>query len=89
MELSPAELKALDDLSDEDLAPPPSSEEVFGAQLDRLKEQYEEDSNRLQNQTNENKERVHSKLEETLALRRQRRARRNIEEKEKAALTGS
>ena len=44
MTLTPAELAALAALNEsEELAPPPSSEEVFGEQLEQLNKDFQED----------------------------------------------
>lgn len=72
-------------LSNDDLAPPPSSEEVFGEKMEQITSEYQEDSERLNHQLTENKERQAHSLEEKLAARRQRRARVRLEEKEKKA----
>ncbi|XP_059092781.1 golgin subfamily A member 3-like isoform X3 [Tigriopus californicus] len=87
--LTAEELKALGLLLEEDLAPPPSQTEVFGEQMERLNQTYREDADRVQRQIEESRERMHQKLEQQLAVRRQRRARKNIEAKEREALIAS
>ncbi len=103
--LTPTQLSALYALNaTEELAPPPSSEEVFGEKLQQMTDEFLEDQvgpmktvinngykvwifqNRLESQLAENQARVTQSLEAKLAARRQRRARKNVEQKEKEAM---
>jgi len=84
--LSPAELAALSSISADDLAPPPSNEDIFG-KVDALKSQFEEDNQKITKQFEENQARVENSLQAKLAARRRRRARVAVEEKELEALT--
>ncbi len=87
MTLTAAQLAALTELTgDEEMAPLPSNEEVFGAQLEQINKEFTEDQARLENQVQENQARVAQNLEAKLAARRQRRARKRLEEQEQAAL---
>jgi ABC-type uncharacterized transport system ATPase subunit len=90
LSLTDAEMKALEELNDNDeLAAPPSGEEVFGKQLEEFKEEYKEDVDRMNHQLEENKVRQTHHLAAKLAARRQRRARKTVEEEEtKAADVG-
>ncbi len=71
---------------DEELAPPPSSEEVFGQKVEEYKKEYQEDVSRLEHQLAENKTRQEAHLQAKLAARRNRRARKNLEQKEAVAV---
>ena len=51
--LTPDELAALNTLAADDLAPPPSQEDIFG-QMDVLKSQFEEDKEKIEKQFKEN-----------------------------------
>ena len=51
--LTPEELAALNAISADDLAPPPSQEDIFG-QMDVLKSQFEEDNEKIEKQFKEN-----------------------------------
>ena len=51
--LTPQELAALNAIADDDLAPPPSQEDIFG-QMDVLKSQFEEDNEKIEKQFKEN-----------------------------------
>ena len=99
--LTPAQLAAINSISDEDLAPPPSSDDIFG-HMEELKNQFAEDNQKIADQMAENEvtlrietslteiflqARVKSNMAAKLAERRQRRARVNLEERESAALT--
>merc|ERR1712141_799701 len=86
LNLSKEELARLASLNDEDLAPQPSNDLIFGAQMEALKNEYKSDNERYQKTLNENQNKVQQSLQDKLASRRQRRARKNIEEKEKKAL---
>jgi len=83
--LTAKDLERLKIIADDDLAPPPSQEDIFG-QVDAIKEQYVEDNEKLIHQLQENQARVQDNLNEKLRDRRQRRARKNVEEKERDAL---
>merc|ERR1711974_220047 len=85
--LTPAQLAAINSISDDDLAPPPSEEDIFG-KTEALKQQFAEDHERIAQQMAENEARVKNNMAAELAERRQRRARMNLEERETAALTG-
>merc|ERR1712233_153202 len=85
--LTPAQLAAINSISDDDLAPPPSEEDIFG-KTEALKQQFAEDNDRIAQQMAENEARVKNNMAARLAERRQRRARMNLEERETAALTG-
>merc|ERR1711936_1005290 len=85
--LTPAHLAAINSISDDDLAPPPSEEDIFG-KTEALKQQFAEDNDRITQQMAENEARVKNNMAAKLAERRQRRARMNLEERETAALTG-
>merc|ERR1712012_102096 len=85
--LTPAQLAAINSISDDDLAPPPSEEDIFG-KTEALKQQFAEDNDRIAQQMAENEARVKNNMAAKLAERRQRRARMNLEERETAALTG-
>ena len=51
MNLTPTELAALAALtSNEEMAPPPSSEEVFGEQLEQINKEFQQDQERLEHQ---------------------------------------
>ena len=84
--LTPDELEALGLLAQEDLAPPPSDEVVFGEKVEQLTKGYMDDNSRIEKQMAENHSRVAQSLEQKLAARRQRRARKGLEEKEKSVL---
>ena len=51
--LTNEELAALNAIADDDLAPPPSQEDIFG-QMDVLKSQFEEDNEKIEKQFKEN-----------------------------------
>jgi len=85
--LTPEELAAFNAISDDDLAPPPSQEDIFG-QMDALKSQFEEDKDKIERQFKENQMRIENSLQDKIAARRQRRARKNLEEKELEAMKG-
>ena len=51
--LTPAQLAALNAISEDDLAPPPSQQDIFG-QMDALKEQFTEENDRIKAQFAEN-----------------------------------
>merc|ERR1719402_140830 len=84
--LTPDQLAALSAISEDDLAPPPSQEEVFGKKVEELKSEFLEDKDRLEHQIAENQARTNASLEAKLAARRQRRARMNVEAKEAEAM---
>ena len=102
--LTSKELEMLRSISQDDLAPPPSQEDIFG-QIDAVKKQFEEDHELIARQFEENKVsftsfsppasfdnfpqmRMEANFQEKLADRRRRRARHNMEEKELAELGG-
>merc|ERR550532_1571160 len=85
--LTSKELEMLRSISQDDLAPPPSQEDIFG-QIDAVKKQFEEDHELIARQFEENKMRMEANFQEKLAERRRRRARHNLEEKELAELGG-
>ena len=85
---------------DEDLAPPPSDEDIFG-QIESIKQQFAEENQQLNRQLEENKVRANAfkykldvtylfqmrmeaNFQEKLAARRQRRARHKLEKSELA-----
>ena len=87
-------------VSDEDLAPPPSEENIFG-QIESIKKQFAEENQQLNRQLEENKVRANAfkykldvtylfqmrmeaNFQEKLAARRQRRARHKLEKSELA-----
>ena len=72
--------------AEEELAPLPSNEDLFGEKMEALKNEYQSDAERLEKNIEENKNKVESSLQDKLASRRQRRARKNIEEKEKSVM---
>lgn len=78
--LSEEELEKL--LTDDEIAPQPSKEDIFGAEIERLANELTEDQKRLQQLEAEASNKVKSNLESKLAARRQRRARKNLEMKE-------
>lgn len=87
LDLTESELAALAAMSgDDDLAPHPSNDQLFGAKMEALKSEFQEDSDRYAKQVEENQSRVKQSLADTLAKRRQRRARKNVEEKQKSVL---
>ena len=87
--LTEQQLAALSALNeDEEMAPMPSQDEVFGERLEKLTKEFEEDQKRIEKQQNENQMMVEKNLHAKLARRRQRRARLRIEEKEKIAFGG-
>ena len=87
MNLSDEELAQLAALNGEDeLAPLPSNEDLFGEKMEALKNEYQSDAERHKQNLAENKNKVESSLQDKLAARRQKRARKNIEEKEKSVL---
>ncbi len=87
LDLSEEEMAALQALNgDDELAALPSKEELFGEQLEALANEYKGDKERLEEAEKENQKKVAQSLEEKLASRRQRRARKNLEEKELNAL---
>merc|ERR1711879_386999 len=81
--LSATELEMLRSVSDEDLAPPPSEENIFG-QIESIKKQFAEENQQLNRQLEENKMRMNANFQEKLAERRQRRARHKMERSELA-----
>ena len=87
LNLSEEELAALAALNNGDeLAPPPSTDQLFGEQMEAIKKEYEDDNERYQKLLEKDKAEMNRKLEDKLAARRQRRARKNLEEKEKAVM---
>ena len=87
LNLSDEELAALAALNDGDeLAPPPSNQELFGEKMEALQDEYQTDQERYGKIVSENQNKVESELQKKLAARRQRRARKNIEEKEKSVM---
>ena len=85
--MSEEELKTLL-LVDDELAPPPSSSDIFGERLEALTNDLQKDQERLQEQEEEAHGQVKNHLQEKLAARRKRRARVNLEQKEAEALKG-
>jgi len=82
--LSAQELEMLRSaVPDEDLAPPPSDEDIFG-QIESIKQQFAEENQQLNRQLEENKMRMEANFQEKLAARRQRRARHKLEKSELA-----
>lgn len=67
--------------SKEDLAPPPSDQDI-GYQVEEISKQFMEDRDRIDNLNNQSKNKVSNNLEKKLAERRIRRARKNMEDKE-------
>ena len=51
--LTPAQLAAINSISENDLAPPPSEEDIFG-KTEALKQQFAEDNDRIAQQMAEN-----------------------------------
>lgn len=76
-------------LADDELAAPPSHSDIFGERLEALTNDLQEDQRRLENYEEETQNQVSHHLQDKLAMRRKRRARRNLEEKEAEALTAS
>ncbi len=72
---------------DDELAALPSKEELFGEQLEAITNEYQEDMSKLEEAEKENKDKVAQSLQDKLAMRRQRRARKNLEEKEIAVMS--
>jgi len=85
--LTPDQLSALNAIAADDLAPPPSQEDIFG-KMDVLKSQFEADNEKIERQFKENQMRIENSLQDKIAARRQRRARKNLEEKELEAIKG-
>jgi len=87
LNLSEEELAALAALNNGDeLAPPPNSDQLFGEKMEAIKKEYEDDNQRYQKLLEKDKAEMNRNLEDKLASRRQRRARKNLEEKEKAVM---
>lgn len=87
LNLSEEELAALAALNNGDeLAPPPNSDQLFGEKMEAIKKEYEDDNQRYQKLLEKDKAEMNRNLEDKLAARRQRRARKNLEEKEKAVM---
>jgi len=80
--LNAIDMDALKAISVDELAPPPSEEDIFG-KADELKDQYKEEAEKIIKQSEENKMRVVDSLQQKLQARKQRRARKNVEEKER------
>ena len=59
--LTPAQLAAINSISDDDLAPPPSEEDIFG-KTEALKQQFAEDNDRIAQQMAENEVRSSSRV---------------------------
>ena len=59
--LTPAQLAAINSISDDDLAPPPSEEDIFG-KTEALKQQFAEDNDRIAQQMAENEVRFSSRV---------------------------
>jgi len=79
-----AQLAALN--SDDELAALPSNADLFGERMEALQNEFKNDAERNQRILEENKNKVKSSLDDKLAVRRQKRARKNIEQKEKSVL---
>merc|ERR1712179_342504 len=60
---------------------------IFG-KMDVLKSQFEADNEKIERQFKENQMRIENSLQDKIAARRQRRARKNLEEKELEAIKG-
>jgi len=87
LNLSEEEMAQLAALNGEDeLAPLPSNQDLFGEKMEALKDEYQSDAERHKQNLEENKNKVESSLQDKLASRRQRRAMKNVEEKEKSVL---
>ncbi|CAG0905761.1 unnamed protein product [Darwinula stevensoni] len=71
-------------MSPGELAPVPTREELFG-RIDELTKQHREEAEALKREQEQIQQRVNAELQEKLNARRQRRARRSVEEKERAA----
>ena len=82
LNLSKEEMAHLASLTNDDLAPQPSTSDIFGAQMEVFKQEYEEDTNRYEKILENDRNEVQKSLQDKLAARRQRRARKKIEEKE-------
>ena len=54
--------------------------------MEAIKKEYEDDNQRYQKLLEKDKAEMNRNLEDKLAARRQRRARKNLEEKEKAVM---
>lgn len=85
LNLSEGEMAALAAMNtlDEDMPALPSSKELFGEMMDALKTEYQTDSERYNKINEDNQKKMKQSLQDKLAMRRQRRARNYIEEKEK------
>jgi hypothetical protein len=85
LNLSEEEMAALAAMNtlDEDMPALPSSKELFGEMMDALKTEYQTDSERYNKINEDNQKKMKQSLQDKLAMRRQRRARNYIEEKEK------
>ena len=59
--LTPAQLAAINSISDDDLAPPPSEEDIFG-RTEALKQQFAEDNDRIAQQMAENEVRLSTRV---------------------------
>ena len=70
----------------DELAPLPSKEELFGEKMEALKSEYQESKEKYDKDLEEQQNKVQQSLQDKLAARRQRRARKNIEDAEKSAL---
>ena len=95
--LTNEELSTLSTVPQEDLPPPPSQEDIFGKVI-ALKSQFQKENEKIERQLRENqvyhlrqykvfidlyfKARMENNLQEKIAARRQRRARKNFEENE-------
>lgn len=87
LNLSEEEMAQLAALNGEDeLAPLPSNQDLFGEKMEALKDEYQSDAERHKQNLEENKNKVESSLQGKLAERRQKRAMKNVEEKEKSVL---
>lgn len=65
--LTPAQLAAINSISDDDLAPPPSEEDIFG-KTEALKQQFAEDNDRIAQQMAENEVRFSSNARDAILL---------------------
>ena len=86
--LSEEDLKKLL-LVDDELAPPPSTSDIFGERLEALTNDLQKDQERLTQQEEETHGQVKSHLQDKLQARRKRRARLNLEQKEAEAFKAS
>ena len=88
IDIDPDLLKTLNDeeleaiLNNDEIAPLPSNEEIFGAKMTAIANEFNEDKKRLQDLQMQTANKVKTNLDSKLAARRQRRARKNLDQKE-------